>query len=284
MFGEDAELYDRARPGYSDDVVSSVLGYLAAGRASGERDGDTGDAGDTDALDTVIDPSALTALEIGAGTGKATEAFARRGVPVLALEPDPAMAAVAARRTLAFPSVRIEQAAFEDWPVDAGSVDLVFSGQAWHWVRPEVRGPKAAGALRPDGVLALFWHRPDWPEDDPVRAALDACYVEHAPGLRARGPSFPGLGPMPDRREREEIADSSLFTDVVARHHPWASESTTDDYLDLLATQSDHRLLPDEDRRRLLNAVRAVIDELGESIRVPYDTLLVLARPARPAR
>lgn len=275
MFGEDAELYDRARPGYSDEVVSSVLEYLATGSGASAGAGSPGRA---------IDPASVAALEIGAGTGKATEAFATRGVGVVALEPDPAMAAVAARRTAAYPSVRIEQAAFEDWPVQAGGFDLVFSGQAWHWVRPDVRGPKAASALRPTGALALFWHRPHWPEGDPVRAALDACYAEHAPALRDRGPSFPGLGPVPDRREREEIAESGLFTDVCVRHHLWESESATDDYLDLLATQSDHRLLPGDERSRLLDGVRAIVDGLGGSIRAPYDTLLVLARPAGPGR
>lgn len=256
VFGEDAELYDRARPGYSDELVSSVLDYLGSGSG------------------------APRALEIGAGTGKATVAFAARGVAILAVEPDPAMAAVAARHTARFPEVRIEPAAFEEWPLEEHAFDLVFSGQAWHWVRPEVRGPKAAAALRPGGALALFWHRPSWPDGDPVRAALDACYAEHAPALRARGPGFPGLGPGLEEREHEEIAESGLFTDVDIRHHPWESETGAEDYLDLLATQSDHRLLPEDERDRLLDAVAGVVEGLGGTIRVPYDTLLVLARPA----
>jgi SAM-dependent methyltransferase len=260
VFGEDAELYDRARPGYSDALVASVLSY--AGTSCGA--------------------STLSALEIGAGTGKATVAFAAQGMEILAVEPDPAMAAVAARNTAGFPGVRVERSAFEDWPLDnEGTFDLVFSAQAWHWVRPEVRGPKASAALRAGGTLALFWHRPHWPAGDPVQAALDACYAEHAPDLRARGPGFPGLGPGMERRERDEIAGSGLFTDVTVRHHPWAAETDADDYLSLLATQSDHRLLQEAARERLFAAVRDPMEELGGTMRVPYDTLLVLARPAR---
>lgn len=259
VFGEDADLYDRARPGYSDAVVTSALDYLGGG-------------------------SGLRALEIGVGTGKATVAFARRGIDIVGVEPDPAMAAVAARNTASFPGVRIEQAAFEEWPVEGRAFDLVFSGQARHWVDPVVRGPKAASALRPGGALALFWHRSRWADDDPIRAALDACYADHAPELLARAPGFPGLGAgseRPGRRVHEELCGSELFRDVTVRHHPWESEVDAADYRALLATQSDHRLLDEPARARLLDAVEAVIAGFGGTIRVPYDTLLVLARPAR---
>ena len=36
---------------------------------------------------------------------------------------------------------------------------LVFAGQAWHWVKPEVGLPKAHDVLLPGGVLAPFWNR-----------------------------------------------------------------------------------------------------------------------------
>jgi SAM-dependent methyltransferase len=254
VFGEDAELYDRARPGYSDALVDDVLEYGG------------------------MDPAASHALEIGAGTGKATVAFAARGFRVVAVEPDPAMAALAARNAAPFPHVRVEHAAFEDWPVDDDTVDLVFSGQAWHWVRPEVRGVKAAAALRPDGVLALFWHRTHWRDDDPLRSDFDACYRLHAPELYARGPGFPGLEPNPERREHEELDESDAFFDVTVRHHPWEARHDADSFAALLSTQSDHRLLPEAERARLLEAVRGVVADHGGTITVPYDTLLVLAR------
>ena len=39
-------------------------------------------------------------LEVGAGTGKATVLFAERGIPVVAIEPNAKMAAVARRQPL----------------------------------------------------------------------------------------------------------------------------------------------------------------------------------------
>ncbi|MDX3538983.1 hypothetical protein PV721_32545 [Streptomyces sp. MB09-01] len=88
VFGEVAELYDAARPGYSDALVAEVLGYAALGHRA--------------------------AAEIGAGTGKATVQFAAAGTPLVCIEPDPRMSEVLRRNTAHHPGVRVLVGAFED--------------------------------------------------------------------------------------------------------------------------------------------------------------------------
>jgi 16S rRNA A1518/A1519 N6-dimethyltransferase RsmA/KsgA/DIM1 with predicted DNA glycosylase/AP lyase activity len=66
-FGSVAAAYERFRPGYPDEVVDEVLAYAGG--------------------------SIRTALEIGAGTGKATRVFAARGIAVTASDPDADMLA-----------------------------------------------------------------------------------------------------------------------------------------------------------------------------------------------
>lgn len=97
--------------------------------------------------------SQVRALEVGAGTGKATMSFARRGVDIVALEPSAAMAAVAKGNCGGFPNVRVEVTSFEGWPLEAGAFHLVFAAQSRHWVGREVRCVKAADALVADGTL-----------------------------------------------------------------------------------------------------------------------------------
>jgi SAM-dependent methyltransferase len=76
-------------------------------------------------------------LDVGAATGKATELFARRGIPVVAIEPNANMAAVARRNLSRFAHVTIEERTSR--PVPRGRrFPLVVSGQAWHWVTPAV--------------------------------------------------------------------------------------------------------------------------------------------------
>ncbi len=69
MFGEIAQQYDAFRPSYPDALFDTIVEF-------GELH-----AGDR-------------ALEIGAGTGKATAGFRARGLDVHALEPSPEMAAI----------------------------------------------------------------------------------------------------------------------------------------------------------------------------------------------
>ena len=255
VFGEDAELYERARPGYPQSLVDDVLAYAG------------------------VEAAGCRALEVGAGTGKATVAFAARGVAIVAVEPDAAMGTVLARNCRGFPAVRIVEASFEDAPVEAGAFDLVYSAQAWHWVGPEVRCVLAAAQLRAGGAIALFWHRTDWGAGDPLRAALDECYRLHAPTLYEKGPGFPGLTPAAlQSRAHEELAACRDFVDVTVHHHRWRADFTPETFLELLATQSDHRLLDDRGRATLFDAVRDVLVEHGGSVTVPYDILLVLGR------
>lgn len=255
MFGEVPELYDRVRPGYSDALVEDVLAF---GR---------------------LQARSCRALEVGAGTGKATVAFARNGVHVHAVEPDPGMVAVARRNCEPYPHVEIEEVSFEDWDVQERTFDLVFSAQAWHWVRPEVRCARAADALVPGGCLALFWHRVRWLEDDPVRLEMDACYREHAPALHAREPGFPGLAATKVTEDaRAQLKSCPEFTDVTVHEHPWEQTFDAAGYVERLQTQSDHRLLPSEQLERLLDAVNDVVVAHGGSVTVPHSTLLVLGR------
>jgi SAM-dependent methyltransferase len=258
VFGEAPELYDKARPGYSGAVVEDVLSFAGLHGPDGR------------------------ALEVGAGTGKATVAFAPTGLDVLALEPDPAMGAVARRHCQPFANVRIETSGFEDWPVQAGAFDLVFSAQAWHWLDPRVRYQKAAQALVPGGTLALFWHRIDW-HKEPLRDELDDLYQRAAPELYARRPGFPGLSSRSlDDKWAAEADASGLFHGAVARTHPWSATYTAATLTELLRTQSDHRMLDEGTRADLMNGVTEIIAGHGGTVTVPHVALLVMAHQRTP--
>jgi SAM-dependent methyltransferase len=254
VFGEVAELYDRARPGYPDALVSDVISFAGA------------------------EGPELRAVEVGAGTGKATVSFAARGVQILAIEPSPAMAAVARRNCEQFPGVRVEETSFEDWTAPAGAFGLVYSAQAWHWVSPDVRDRKAAQALAPGGALAMFWHRVRW-QAGPLRDDLERLYQRLAPDLIAQRPTFPGLAPNPgDGMVTEEIRKTGLFQDVTRREYLSSAAFTADSYINLLMTQSGHRMLSEERRAELLDGVRAIIAAHGGQIEVPDAILLAMAR------
>lgn len=251
-FGDVAELYDHSRPSYPEALVADVIDYARAG----------------------------TALEVGAGTGKATVQFAKRGVDVHALEPSAAMASLARRNCAAYEWVTIEQSDFEHYDGDRAGFDLVYSAQAWHWVTPEIRYAKARRLLAAGGGLAIFWNRPRW-TDSPLRDQLRVAYERAAPDFGARpGPMHPATEAQPALWGdwQRELEHAPQFEEIQTRVYEWAREYTTGQYLSLLQTHSDHIVLGEERRSALLAQVGAVIDGHGGAIPVNYVTLLCLAR------
>src|ERR1700758_4155626 len=144
-FGAVAEAYERFRPGYPVELFDMVMTY--AGRP------------------------VRSALEIGAGTGKATRLFAERGVRVTATEPDGAM--LAELRKHVPTNVRTVQAAFEDLR-SGQSYGLVYAAAALHWTNPEGRWSRVAALLEPGGVFASFGGPAELADPD-VRDAVRAA-------------------------------------------------------------------------------------------------------------
>lgn len=247
VFGEVADLYDRARPGYPEALFDDVIAFVGL--------------------------EAPRVLEVGAGTGKATVGFAARGLEIVALEPTREMAAVAARNCAAFPAVTIEPAGFETW--SGTGFDVLVAAQSWHWVPPEMRCARAHAALAPNGVLALFWNVPMW-DDGELLAELDAAHRRWDADGRAHG--FPALHGRAGRGYVDDVEASDLFGPLERRTYSRDVRYTTNQYLDLLRTHSDHRMLPEADREHLLEDVGRLLDARGGAFSLRYETWLFLSR------
>lgn len=257
-FGQVAAQYDEARPTYPDALVDDVIRF--AGAAPGDA-----------------------AVEVGAGTGKATLLFARRGLKILAIEPSADMAQIARRNTAELPNVVVEEIEFERWRPDR-PFGLLLSAQAWHWIDPQVRFRRAAEALGADGVLAAFWNRVDW-KSCFLRDELAEAYRRLAPelgGAIGTGPMHPTAGEAETfpRDWQDGAPRPTGFTEPEWRTYAWPQPYSRAEYLSLLETHSDHVLLKPSRRQALLGAIGEVIDRAGGILEIEYVTRLGLARRA----
>jgi len=245
VFGEVAEEYERHRPDYPDALIDELVAVAAV------RPGDP-------------------ALEIGAGTGKATRRLLERGLAVTALEPDAAMAAVARRHA---PGATFVVSGFEDWVLVSNHFAVVVAAQSWHWVDDEIGPRKAADALRAGGSITLMWNRPDldrsaWHDD------LQPIYERIAPGMEhSVRKSFSSALP----RAIEHLGRDGRFGPLIQRLVPWVAHYTTDQYIAFLNTHSDKRMLPDAQRAALFDAIRTSLDASGGVIEHPYIAELLAA-------
>jgi SAM-dependent methyltransferase len=255
-FDEDAERYDRARPGYPPAVFDDLAALTGIGPGS-------------------------RVLEIGCGTGQATVALAERGYEIVAVELGAGLAAVARRNLARFPKVEVVTAPFESWPLPPEPFDLVISATAFHWIDPAVRVVKSAQALRPGGTLATIatYHV----AGGSLQFFADAqdCYERWDPATP------PGLRLEPAEsihQEGEEIVRSGLFESPQFCRHLADLTYTRESYIDVLLTYSGHRALPPEAQAGLLGCIGGLIDDrYGGQVVKRYLSELRTAR-RRPDR
>ncbi|WP_315500919.1 class I SAM-dependent methyltransferase [Actinomyces radicidentis] len=263
-FQEGAEDYDRLRPGYPAELWSLLIEDVrtAAGPGTGERP--------------------LRAVDVGAGTGRATLPLAAAGLEVLAVDPSAAMLErLRANAEHAGVSARVapRESALEDLdPAVDGGADLIVLAQSLHWTDPATRWRRLHGLLAPAGVAAMLWN--GW-HLDPARHDVDAVadlFERVSAGLER---------PMTPDVERRE-PDGSAWTTGVVVEGPgagllresrrevaeWTWELPTPTYIELLGTTSQYRVAQPAVRAELETGLARI---LGETVLLDAQTLLVEA-------
>lgn len=244
-FGVVAEAYERFRPGYPVELLELVMAYAGG--------------------------PIRTALEFGAGTGKATRLFAQAGIAVTATEPDAAMLAELRKQVPA--NVTAVQAAFEDLPLDA-SYDLVYSAAALHWTKPEGRWDRMAALVRPGGVFASF-AVPIQLADPALKEAVRAA---RAPYLGNDGVPSPDATPPADRPMEwpgTELQQSEWFTDVRQSVIERPLTMSAHDYVGQLSTVSAYVMLQPAERDQVF---RRILDVLPDTVELNAEVHTHLAR------
>lgn len=242
-FGADAERYDRTRPSYPDAMIQQVVA-AAPGR---------------------------NLLDVGCGTGIATRQFKAAGCTVLGVEIDERMAEPARRA-----GIDVEVSSFESWDTAGRTFDIVTAGQTWHWVDPDAGAAKAAAALRPGGLLALFWNVAVPPAD--LSAAFADVYRRVVPG-------FPVLDAARQDAGYSAFVDKATaglraggaFGEHRESRFAWERHYTTDEWLDVVPTSGGHSRFPRETLAELLSGLGAAVDAHGGGFTMNYTTLLLTA-------
>lgn len=218
-FGRAADLYERARPGYSGPAVSRLARELAI-------------------------TAGATVLDLGAGTGKLTRELARTDAFVVAVEPVEGM-----RRTFrsVLPGTPLVGATAEALPVASATVDSVAVAQAFHWFRPETAMAEIHRVLRPGGRLGLIWNI----RDDTVEwlGALTRLIDSQAgSGHRYRYGAW-----------RESFSSSALFGPLQTVTFQTEQRVDTDGVVDRVASISYIAALPAPERERVAHRVRDLL-------------------------
>jgi ubiquinone/menaquinone biosynthesis C-methylase UbiE len=247
LFDSAAREYDLYRPTYPREVIQDAI-----------------------SLSNLSPTSRL--LEIGCGTGKATELFASHGYAMDCVDPGRNMVEVAQSRCRRYPRVAFTAQRFEEALFTHRSYRLAFSAQAFHWVERSVRLPKVARLLARHGSLALLYNYPRQPTDELLRR-LSRLIQRESGGLLT-----------PWRYEDEvtgwvnEITACGLFEDIRVVRRSWQQRYTANSYAGLFRTYSDFLSLPKVLQSRVGQRIQQVIAKNGGYVCRPYDCVLIHAR------
>ena len=221
-FGAIAEDYDRLRPGPPEAAV-----------------------------DWLVPAGGQVAVDLGAGTGLLTRALARKIPQVVAVEPDPRMAAVLQARSAEVHGIRVARGRGEDIPLPDASADGVFASSAWHWLDPERAPREIARVLRDGGRLGVIWttrdRSTDWVRE--VEAVRDNVVQQAEEVADAWA-----------RQRREVALHGQLFGSGQAALFPFTRQMTTEDFIGMLATYSGPLTASRPDREAALDRARAVLE------------------------
>lgn len=156
-----------------------------------------------------------TILDVGCGTGIASEPFAMNGFPVTGVDASEAMVAAAAQR---LPHATFVHGEAEALPFPNERFDVVISAQTFHWVDRARALAEAFRVLRRGGMIAIWWKH--LMADEPVKILREEAF-------RALGaePPVSGLG----GGFKEFYA--SQFAQQMLRVLPWRVAMPLDQYL-----------------------------------------------------
>ncbi len=210
-FGNTAREYEFGRPRWPQELIELVVREL----------------------ELTVDANVL---DLGAGTGKLTRDLVPRFAHVVAVEPDDAM-----REGLeeVVPEAEALAGSAQAIPLDADSVDAVFSAEAFHWFASDETVAEIARVLRPRGGFAIFWNIEFGEPEPPLDEAADSLLGE----ALARG-GVPGLPRVLSGVWREPLERSSfgplheatIEREVVRNRERWLANMLS---VSSIASQSD---------------------------------------------
>lgn len=243
QFGACADVYDRVRPGYPEELFDCLAERL---------------------------PREAAVVEVGAGTGIATRVMRARGWSVTALEPDPDMAAWLSAE--AGQGLTVLGADFEHARLGRAWADAVVAAQAWHWV-DRVRGlRKARRVLRQPGLIACWWN---------VGSIGDTDLAErlHQVFARSTWPVPALIGPAVIDQTidqlRADLRGDRRFRDPERWTFTFHREYQAEDLVALMSTMSQVLAMATADRTAVLDAMAKEVG--GSAVVLRYRTELVLA-------
>ncbi|MDF2822434.1 MAG: methyltransferase [Clostridiales bacterium] len=241
IFEQVPEQFDKWRPRYCDELFTDLIAYANLDKNK-------------------------EVLEVGPGTGQATEPILKTGCSYKAIELGESFSEIMKNKFNSYKNFSIVNADFETYPFRSERFDLVYSAAAFQWIPERIGYPKAYDILKSGGAFAMFMMRPDIRPgggytDEPLFSQIQEVYARY-------------FHPETEYKcnLEYEARDKYGFVNLECREYLKTREYNADDYVSLIGTHSDHITLKEPNKSYFYEGIRKVILDSGNKITL-YDKI-----------
>ncbi|MCI8602213.1 MAG: class I SAM-dependent methyltransferase [Oscillospiraceae bacterium] len=216
-------------------------------------------------------------LEVGGGTGQASDYFVQLGCRLTILEVGEDQVVWLREKYKDFPNVDVVGGYFEEFAAEE-RFDLIYSATAFHWIPAEVGYKKAYELLKPGGTMAVFWHMSSVTlHVGPVHDGLNGLKRQYMPEV-SLGFDEEGLRAAHEKR-LAQIQTGGWFPAPEYHEYRWDDRYDAVRYAALLNSYSDtQEYLSEEKRAEYLKAVAGHIERCGGEVEMPQYVRLYLVK------
>ena len=248
MFNQAAEYYAKYRPGYPQEIIDSLI-----------------------SVTEITEGSDL--LEIGCGSGKATEQLIGNGFNILGIDPGEDLVRIGNER-FENENFNFVKGRFEEYDFGQKRFDVVYAAQSFHWVPQPIGYQKCADILKDNGYLSLFWNMYVLNDNDTDKELLEISK------------RYGGIADFVTETECKrridsivsQIVDSNLFETPTVIRKLWQQNYTVDEFYGFALTGNRFMQNSDDDKQKAYNDIVTLAEKNNGIIKRPYLCVLYIAK------
>ncbi len=232
--------FDRYRPRYSDELFAALIKHAQ------------------------IDES-KSVLEIGPGTGQATDPILNTGCNYNAIELGENLTLKMKDKYGKYPNFNIVNDDFITHDFDIQKFDMIYSAATIQWIPEDIAFSKTYGLLKPNGVLAMLVTRSDYKKSNEVLYnKIQEVYSSY----------FKPETPYTHGSFIYSNAVSYGYVNFEQREFYGKREFTADEYIAFSKTHCNHLVIPEPYKTDFFNGLKTAVLEEGDKI--VFDDTYVL--------
>lgn len=244
IFDTIPDQFDKYRPRYCAELFDDLIEYAEIGPGK-------------------------TVLELGPGTGQATDPILNTGCDYHAIELGEHLFEMMKSKYGKYPNFSIVNDDFITHDFGCQKFDMIYSAATIQWIPEEIAFSKTYELLKPGGTLAMMLTRGDYktPNED-LFNKIQQVYSEYfKPEFEYKHGAF-----------KYTNASNYGYAGFEKREYYGKRVFTADEYIAFSGTHCDHIVIPEPYKSKFFNGLREVVLEAGDRI-VFHDTyVLYLAK------